>query len=106
MDKRLAARRMRRERGAWRKGEREEQGREWGIDVALVAGVRKGVITWRQTDSIVNPKLEVALQYHAQGADIGLGTCSQKRCPVTQRCLSPPQLCVHFKADLLQTGCS
>lgn len=49
-------------------------------DVSGVGGrCQKGAITWRQTDSIVNPELEPALQYHAQGADIGRGTCSHRQ---------------------------
>ena len=56
------------------------KGRETGeenADRSSVGGrCQKGVITWRQTDSIVNPELEAALQYHEQGADIGLGTDS------------------------------
>lgn len=76
MDKRLAARRMRREREAWRGGGyRDKNG-----DVSSVGGrCQKGVITWRQTDSIVNPELEPALQYHAQGADISLGTYAHRQ---------------------------
>lgn len=60
MDKRLAARRMR----------RESAGREGGDGQENGDGGRchEGVITWRQNDSIVDVGLEAAVQYRARGS--------------------------------------
>lgn len=76
MDKRLAARRMRRKRETWGGAVKKNS------DVSVVGGrCQKCVITWGWTDSIVEHELQPALQYPAQGAAIGLGTYSQAGSP-------------------------
>lgn len=55
--------------------------REWGreasegtvVERSVGGRCQKGVITWRQTDSIVHPELEPAVQYRAHRAVTGLG---------------------------------
>lgn len=63
-----------RERDAQRASEGGREASE-GIAVERSVGGRcqKGVITWRQTDSIFRPELEPAVQYHTHGAVTGLG---------------------------------
>lgn len=84
-----------------KRSEGERNGQENGDGSSVGGRCQKGVITRRQTDSIVKPELEPA-----QGADTGHWCAhaqthtqsrnSHKRSPVTQRCPSPPRICAHF----------
>lgn len=81
------------------KGERNRpQNRDGG-------SCQRGVIVWRQTDSIVNVELEQATQYHAQGADIGLGMYSNRQEAHRRDAQSPKDVFTSQDA-LLETGCS
>lgn len=99
--------------GAREKRGKGERNREENGDGSSVGGrCQKGVITWRQTDSIVNPEPEAALQYHAQGADIGLGTDSHGQEAHRREAQSPRDAhlflsCVFTSQDdLPETECS
>jgi len=92
--------------GREKSGEGERNGEENGDESSIGGRCQKGVITWRQTDSIVNPELEPAVQHHAQGADMGPGPYSHSREAHRRDAHRLLRSVLAPRDDLPETGCA